>query len=342
MESGQWRARHYGRQVSPDSISWVYWFWFCVFVVGALAVDLGLLHRHGRETTYREALGWTGVWVASAMAFGLWVAPNMVSGWTSTDSGLFLTGYLVELSLSMDNVFVIALIFNYFKVPKAWQHRVLFWGIIGALLFRGLMIYGGSELIRRFHWLLYLMGAFLLVTGVRMLWSSESAEGESVDLSKNWVVRLARRLLPITSNFEGERFLVSVGGRRRLTPLALVLLVVETTDVVFAVDSIPAIFGITQKPFLIFTSNVFAILGLRSLYFVLARAMGYFRYLKAGLALVLVVIGIKMLAEHWLSQWLGDRLMTVSLSAVIGIIGLAVVSSLYVAWTERGRGVSGD
>lgn len=313
-----------------------YWLWFCGFVLVALAIDLGLLHRHGRETSFREALAWTGVWVLAALLFGLAVAPRLVQGWRAADSSTFLTGYIVELSLSMDNVFVIALIFAYFKVPVAWQHRVLFWGILGALALRGLMIYGGSELIRRFHGVLYVLGAFLIWTGARMLWESgESAEAEAEDLEQNWVVRMARRLVPVTDRFDGEHFLVRSGGRWRFTPLALVLLVVETTDVIFAVDSIPAIFGITEKPFLIFTSNVFAILGLRSLYFVLARAMGDFRYLKTGLALVLVLIGLKMLTEYWLKAWLGEYLTAISLMAVVGIIAVSVAASLYVAGSER-------
>lgn len=324
--------------MSAEAIPLIYWLWFCGFVVAALILDLGVLHRHGRETSFREALGWTGIWVLTAIAFGSWIAPRLVPGWRSDDSSMFLTGYVVELSLSMDNVFVIALIFSYFKVPKAWQHRILFWGIMGALVFRGAMIYGGSELIHRFHWLLYVMGAFLIVTGGKMLWSSGDSEEGVGDLSNNWVVSLARRLLPFTDRIEGERFVVREQGRWRFTPLTLVLLVVETTDVVFAVDSIPAIFGITQKPFLIFTSNVFAILGLRSLYFVLASAMGYFRYLKAGLALVLVVIGLKMLGEHWLKKWLGEHLTTVSLTAVVGIIAVSVASSVFVARAEKRRG----
>ena len=328
--------------VAATSIPLGYWLWFCGFVLMALAIDLGLLHRHGRVSSFRGALVWTGVWVIAAVLFGLVLAPNLVPGWGRDDSSTFLTGYVVELSLSMDNVFVIALIFSYFKVPQAWQHRVLFWGILGALILRGVMIYAGSELVHRFHWLLYGLGAFLVWTGGRMLHSSSESEGaESTDLSRNWVVRLARRILPVTDRFDGERFLVNVGGRRRFTPLALVLLVVETTDVVFAVDSIPAIFGITEKPFLIFTSNIFAILGLRSLYFVLASAMGYFRYLKTGLALVLVLIGLKMLGESWLVDWLGEHLTAVSLSAVVGIIAVSVLASLYVAWAERRTRPSG-
>ncbi len=316
------------------TIPFSYWWWFCVFVLIALALDLGLFHRKSRETTFREAMGWTAIWAAAALGFGFWVAPGFIPGWSPEDSATFLTGYVVELSLSMDNVFVIGLVFAYFKVPSAWQHRVLFWGVLGALVLRGVMIWAGSELVTHFHWLLYLMGGFLVFTGAKMLGSSGDGEGPP-DLSRNLVVRLAHRFLPVAQQFDGEHFVTHVNGRTLLTPLAVVLLVVETTDVVFAVDSIPAIFGITDQPFLIFTSNVFAILGLRSLYFVLASAMGYFRFLKAGLALVLIMIGLKMLAEHWLKAWLGERLTHVSMGAVIGIIAISVAASFYAAWRDQ-------
>jgi tellurite resistance protein TerC len=320
--------------VSAATIPFAYWLAFCGFVVTALALDLGLFHRQEQETSFRAAMLWTAVWVAAALGFAFGAAPRLVPGWTSEYSATFVTGYVVELSLSMDNVFVIALIFNYFKVPREWQHRVLFWGILGALVLRGVMIWAGSELVTHFHWTLYVMGAFLLFTGGRILFSTNEEE-ETPDLSRNLVVRLANRFLPVAATFEGQRFVTRQNGRRVLTPLAVVLLVVETTDVVFAVDSIPAIFGITSTPFLIFTSNVFAILGLRSLYLVLASAMGYFRHLKAGLALVLVMIGAKMLGEHFLKRWLGDDLTHLSLVAVIGIIGISVASSLLMAWRER-------
>ena len=321
-------------RVPASTIPVGYWLWFCGFVVTALAIDLGLFHRKGRETSFRGAVAWTSIWVAVAMAFGFGVAPQLVPGWTSESSATFLTGYVVELSLSMDNVFVIALVFAYFKVPSTWQHRVLFWGILGALVLRGVMIWVGSELVTHFHWILYAMGAFLVMTGVKMLFSSNSEDGPP-DLSRNLVVRLAHRFLPVAREFDGERFVTQQSGRRLLTPLAVVLMVVETTDVVFAVDSIPAIFGITDQPFLIFTSNVFAILGLRSLYFVLASAMGYFRFLKVGLAWVLVMIGAKMLTEQSLKAWLGERLTNVSLAVVVGIIAVSVAASLYVAWRDQ-------
>jgi len=308
------------------NISIGHWMGFSAFILGALALDLGLFHRKSHEVRAREALVWTAVWVACAFLFGTMVAPRTIPGWDASTSALFLTGYLVELCLSMDNVFVIAVIFSYFGVPQRWQHRVLFWGILGALVLRGGMIWMGSELIQRVHWTLYVFGAFLLVTGGKMLLMRD--DEAAPDLARNPMVRLVRHCLPVSSEFDGERFTTRAGGRWMLTPLAVVLFVVETTDVVFALDSIPAIFGITREPFLVFTSNIFAILGLRSLYFVLASAMGYFRHLKTGLALVLVFIGAKMLAEEPLLRLLGDRLKYVSLAVVVGLIALSILASV--------------
>jgi tellurite resistance protein TerC len=293
------------------------WHWagFIVCVLIFLALDLGVFHRHAHVVRFREALIWTGIWFAVAMLFaaGLWHWKN------PDDATNFVTGYLLELSLSMDNVFVIALLFTYFKVPSPLQHRVLFWGIIGALVMRGFMIGIGAALVAHFHWVLYIFGAFILFSGVKMLFASESG----VDPEHNFVLRTARRFFPVSQNFEGEKFFTTLNGRRALTPLALVLIMVETTDLVFALDSIPAIFGVTQKPFIVFTSNVFAILGLRSLYFVLANAIDYFRFLKYGLALVLVFIGAKMLTEKWI-----DIPTMLSLGIVVGIILLSVVLSV--------------
>jgi tellurite resistance protein TerC len=240
--------------------------------------------------------------------------------WKDRDhSTEFITGYLIELSLSMDNVFVIALLFSYFKVPTQYQHRVLFWGIIGALLMRGLMIAVGAALVARFHWVLYVFGAFLVFSGFKMAFSDEGG----VEPEKNFVLRLARRFFPITNDFHGQRFFVLENSRRVLTPLALVLLMVETTDLIFALDSIPAIFAVTQKPFIVFTSNVFAILGLRSLYFVLANAIEYFRFLKFGLSIVLVFIGVKMLIVHWF------KIPTnIALCVVAGIIAGSILISI--------------
>lgn len=312
-----------------------YWAAFTTFVLVALAIDLGLFHRHGREVGFREAMIWTTVWFAAAMLFGSWIGPSFVQGWEGDASARFMAGYFVELSLSMDNVFVIALVFSYFKVPRPWQHRVLFWGILGALVMRGILIWAGSELVRHFHQVLYLMGAFLVYTGAKMFFAG--CDESQASLERRPIVRLSRRWLRFSDAFDGERFTSVLDGRRIFTPLFLVLLVVETTDVLFALDSIPAIFGITSQPFLVFTSNVFAILGLRSLYFVLASAMAYFRYMKHGLALVLVLIGAKMLAEPWLKDRLGDNLTRVSLVVVVGIIFVSMLVSVVTAWIDRRR-----
>ena len=317
-----------------------HWIGFSAFIIGALALDLGLFHRKSREVRAGEALMWTAIWASCAFLFGTLVAPRTIPGWDTSTAALFLTGYLVELCLSMDSVFVIAVIFSYFGVPQRWQHRVLFWGILGALVLRGGMIWLGSELIQRVHWTLYVFGAFLLITGAKMLLIRE--DEKPPDLSRNPVVRLVRHCLPVSTEFDQEHFTTRSNGRWMLTPLAVVLFVVETTDVVFALDSIPAIFGITQEPFLVFTSNIFAILGLRSLYFVLASAMGYFRHLKKGLALVLVFIGAKMLAEEPLLRLLGDRLKYVSLAVVMSLIVLSILASVLSNHQDRkgGKGSS--
>ena len=234
----------------------------------------------------------------------------------------FVTGYIVELSLSMDNVFVIALIFGYFRVPLAYQHRVLFWGILGALIMRGIMIGAGAALVRQFEWTLMIFGAFLVFSGIKMLFSKE----EGVDPEKNVVMRLARKCLPISPAYEKHHFITIVNGRRMLTPLALVLIMVEATDLIFALDSIPAIFGITTKEFIVFTSNVFAILGLRSLYFVLAGAIDYFRFLKFGLSLVLVFIGAKMLLPESIH---------ISTPVSLGMVGTIILVSVGVSLVSR-------
>ena len=302
---------------------------FTAFVLAALALDLGVFHRDSRKTTFREAMGWTALWAASAFAFAFVIAPRTIAGWDAEHTATFVTGYLVELSLSMDNVFVIALIFRYFAVPQEWQHRVLFWGIVGALVMRGLMIAVGATLIHQFHWMLYVFGVFLVYSGSKMMFAGD--DDAAVEPDKNPAVKLVRRFFPLSPAFDGQNFVTHHAGRRMLTPLALVLVMVETTDVVFALDSIPAIFGVTSDAFLVFTSNVFAILGLRSLYFVLAGAIGYFRYLKIGLALVLVFIGGKMLIAHT-SYKISTQL---SLWIVAGIIGLSVLLSAAAAGREH-------
>lgn len=311
------------------TISPISWVWFVGAVLVFLALDLGVFHRKAHAVGFREALIWTTIWFSMAMAFALWLAPMMIGDqWDTDHTKLFITGYVVELSLSMDNVFVIALIFSYFRVPLEYQHRVLFWGILGALVMRGAMIFGGAGLIHQFDWILYVFGAFLLFSGIKMLFVGD----EEVEPEKNIVVRLARRIYPVTTQFVGQRFFTQLDGCRTLTPLALCLIMVETTDLIFAVDSIPAIFGITTEPFIVFTSNVFAILGLRSLYFLLVGLLRHFCYLKYGLALVLVFIGFKMLIVLWggRPEWLNfednhNRVLII----VAALLGLSIVASLF-------------
>lgn len=312
----------------PSSViisSWDYTI-FIAAVLFFLALDLGVFHKEARVVRFREAMTWTAVWFVVAMSFGLFFAPLMAENWTRVHRVQFITGYILELSLSMDNVFVIALIFSYFGVPLQFQHRVLFWGILGALIMRGVMIWLGAGLINSFEWMLYVLGAFLVFTGVKMLFSDD----ESVEPEKNIVVKLTRRFFPVVHQFHGQKFVIRQSGRWFLTPLAIVLIMVETTDLIFAVDSIPAIFGVTKEPFIVFTSNVFAIMGLRSLYFVLAGAIGYFRYLKIGLSVVLCVIGLKMLLGHFI-----EIPTALSLGLVLGIIGLSVVFSIVAARREE-------
>lgn len=307
------------------------WHWagFVGLVMVFLALDLGVFHRRAHVVSFKEALGWTATWFSVAMLFALAIR----QGRGDKEALEFVTGYLIELSLSMDNVFVIALIFGYFRIPSEFQHRVLFWGILGALVMRGIMIGAGVALIMAMSWVLYLFGAFLIYSGFKMCFSETEVHPE-----KNKIIQLARKLYPVTPHFDGQKFTTIWNGRRALTPLALVLLMVETTDLIFAVDSIPAIFAVTTNPFIIFTSNVFAILGLRSLYFVLAGAIGYFRYLKVGLSLVLVFIGIKMLldphdkAPKWFQI---DIPISVSLGLVVGIILTSILASVVVASREK-------
>jgi tellurite resistance protein TerC len=304
------------------------WIWagFILCVLFFLALDLGVFHRQAHVVKFKEALGWTAVWFSLAMLF----AAGLHVGRGKDEAFEFLTGYLIELSLSMDNVFVIALIFGYFRIPPQYQHRVLFWGILGALVMRGVMIATGAALIEHFQWTLYLFGLFLVFTGIKMLVASDN----NVQPEKNPVIRLARKLFPIANVLNGQRFTIQLDAGIALTPLALVLILVETTDLIFALDSIPAIFGVTQNRFIVFTSNVFAILGLRSLYFVLAGAIGLFRYLKYGLSTVLVFIGAKMLlAPHGEPHlpWQIEIPIGASLALVISIILASILASLIVA-----------
>jgi len=257
-----------------------------LFVLGMLAIDLGIFHRKSHEVTVREALIWTCVWITLAMFFNLFVYYYF-----DQEKALeFFTGYLIEKSLSVDNIFVIILIFSYFKVPSAYQHKVLFWGILGALVMRVIFILTGVELIHRFHWLIYIFGGFLIYTGIRILTSGNL----KIDPEKNPIVKLARRIMRITPSFEGDKFFIKQDGKTWATPLFLVVILIEATDLIFAVDSIPAILAISDDSFIVYTSNVFAILGLRSLYFALAGIEKYFVYLKYGLSTILVFVGVKM------------------------------------------------
>jgi tellurite resistance protein TerC len=319
----------------PLQVTAWHWLGFTAFVLAAIGADLTLMHRKSREQSFPEAMGWTLLWVALALVFGLYAAPRLTPGWRHTHSATFLTGYVVELALSMDNVFVIAVIFRYFKTPSELQHRLLFWGVLGALVMRGLMIGAGAVLVAKVHAVLYLMGAFLVWTGFKML--REDGAEEEGDLSHNRLIKVLREWLPLTDQYHGDKFVVSVPGGRLVTPLLMALVVIETTDVAFAVDSIPAIFGVTSDAFLVYTSNIFAILGLRSLFFVLAAAMGYFRLLKMGLSLVLILIGVKMVTEKPLTAWFGDRLMYISLAAVLGVIAASMIGSVALGWIEAWR-----
>jgi tellurite resistance protein TerC len=298
------------------------WFWvgFIAFVLAMLALDLGVFHRQAHEVHPKEAGIWTAVWVALALLFaaGLY----MVSG--RHVALTFLTGYVVEEALSADNIFVMVLIFEYFRVPKVCQHRVLFYGILGALVMRGLFIAVGAALIATFHWILYVFGAMLVITGVRMgIKGDEEFDGE-----QNRIVRAARRLLPFSQDFHGKHFFVVEAGRKVATPLLLVLILVELTDLVFAIDSIPAIFGVTTDPFIVFTSNIFAVLGLRSLYFLLAAVVDRFHLLKYGLALILSFVGFKMLTERFI-----EIDIVLSLSIILGVLALSITASL--VWPRR-------
>ena len=298
------------------------WFWlgFIAFVLAMLSLDLGVFHRKAHEVRPREAGIWTAVWVTLALLFaaGLYFVENRQVALT------FLTGYVIEESLSVDNIFVMVLIFEYFRVPKSVQHRVLFYGILGALVMRGLFIAAGTALITRFHWVLYVFGAMLIVTGIRMARKQdEGFEGE-----RSPIVRGVRRLVPMSTEYHGSRFFITEGGRRRATPLLLVLVLVEITDLIFAIDSIPAIFGVTRDPFIVFSSNIFAVLGLRSLYFLLAAVVDRFYLLKYGLAVILSFVGFKMLTERFI-----EIDIVLSLSIILGVLAASIAASLI--WPAR-------
>ncbi|MGC8886787.1 MAG: TerC/Alx family metal homeostasis membrane protein [Verrucomicrobiia bacterium] len=266
----------------------IHWIIFIILILIAVILDLGVFHREAHTVNFKEALFWTAFWFCISMIFAFFFVKPFRG---SVAFHEFVAGYITELSLSLDNVFVIAVIFTYFKVPEQFQHRVLFWGILGALIMRGVMIVLGIALIAKFHWILYLLGVFLIFSGIQLLFKGEKVP----EPERNIAIKFARKIFPITPNYVGQKFFIKEEGKLLITPMFLVLLMVETTDLIFALDSIPAIFGITTDPFTVFTSNVFAILGLRSLYFVLAGAIRYFKYLQYGLSVILVFIGCKML-----------------------------------------------
>lgn len=311
-------------------ITWWHWVGFIICVLVLLFLDLGVFHRQAHVVSFKESLVWTSVWFCLAMLFALGI--KKLRG--DKEALEFVTGYLIELSLSMDNVFVIALIFGHFLIPSEHQHRVLFWGILGALIMRGFMIGIGVAIISVLHWVLYLLGALLIFSGFQMMFG-----GGEIDPEKSRVIKWARKFYPVAPNLDGQKFVTQWNGKNALTPLALVLLLVETTDLVFAVDSIPAIFAVTTRPFIVFTSNVFAILGLRTLYFVLAGAIGYFRYLKAGLSVVLVSIGIKMLLDPHdrpVPLWFQVEIpISISLLVVAAIILVSMIASVIAAQREK-------
>jgi TerC family integral membrane protein len=315
--------------IAPIQITPWHWVGFIACVLLFLALDLGVFHRRPRAIKFREALAWSALWVALAMLFAF----ALVFCRSREEAIQFTTGYVIELSLSLDNILVIALIFAWFRVPAELQHRVLFWGILGALVMRGAMIAVGAALIREFEFALYIFGAFLVCAGIRMFFSKKQMQPE-----KNPMLRIAKKLFPIAPNFDGANFFTKLGGKFALTPLALVLLVVETTDLIFAVDSVPAVFSVTREAFIVFTSNIFAIIGLRSMYFLLAGALGCFRYLKFGLSVVLVFVGVKMLLDPHGHEpkWFQLEISTgVSLLVVAAIFLISIALSVAAAQREK-------
>jgi len=295
---------------------WTFWLGFNLFVLVMLALDLGVFHRKSHQVKFKEALTWSALWIALALAFAV-----LVLFWQGRQLALeFVTGYVVEESLSVDNLFVFLVLFRYFKVEPEYQHKVLFWGIIGALITRGIFIIAGVQLINRFHWIIYVFGVFLIFKGFTM-WRSEESD---IEPEKNFFLRLLRRFIPVTDRYEGGKFFVRQNAKRYATPLFIVLLVVEFTDVAFATDSIPAILAITKNAFIVYTSNVFAILGLRSLFFALAGLIDVFHRLHYGLSALLIFIGLKMLtSEHYPIP------IHIALAVVGGILIASIAASLF-------------
>jgi tellurite resistance protein TerC len=297
-------------------ISIYFWIGFHVFVFIMLALDLGVFHKHTHKIPVKEAVTWTVIWITLAMLFNLFVYHEF----GKIKALEFFTGYVIEYSLSVDNIFVFILIFSYFAVKDQYQHKILFWGILGALIMRAIFIFAGVALINRFHWIVIVFGGFLVFTGIRMLFQKDT----EVDPEKNAIVRFFKRFLPVTQTLHGDKLFVRQDRRLYATPLFLVLLIIESSDLIFAVDSIPAILAISQDRFIVYTSNIFAILGLRSLYFAIAGIMGYFRYLKVGLAFVLTFVGLKMLTAYF-----GFEISIVlSLLLIISILLISVLASV--------------
>jgi tellurite resistance protein TerC len=294
------------------------WIGFNLFVLALLAIDLGIFHRKAHSVSIKEATAWSIVWVSLAMIFNL----GIYFTWGEEKALEFFTGYVIEKSLSVDNLFVFLMIFQYFSTPAEYQHRVLFWGILGALILRAIFIAAGSALLTQFHWMIYVFGAFLVFTGIKMFLQGD----EKLEPNRNPVVRLFERWVPMTREYHGQRFMIRTNGQTRATLLLLVLIVIETTDVIFAVDSIPAIFAVTQDSFIVYTSNVFAILGLRALYFMLAGVMQMFVYLKFGLSLVLCFVGAKMLLSD---------IYKIPIGASLAVIGTVLLLSIVASWWSQ-------
>jgi len=294
------------------------WIGFNLFVLALLAIDLGVFHRKAHSVSIKEATAWSIVWVSLAMIFNL----GIYFTWGEEKALEFFTGYVIEKSLSVDNLFVFLMIFQYFSTPAEYQHRVLFWGILGALVLRAIFIAAGSALLTQFHWMIYVFGAFLVFTGIKMFLQGD----EKLEPNRNPVVRLFERWVPMTREYHGQRFMIRINGQTRATLLLLVLIVIETTDVIFAVDSIPAIFAVTQDSFIVYTSNVFAILGLRALYFMLAGVMQMFVYLKFGLSLVLCFVGAKMLLSD---------IYKIPIGASLAVIGTVLLLSIVASWWSQ-------
>jgi tellurite resistance protein TerC len=306
----------------------VFWKWtlFCVFVLAMLALDLGVFHRKHHVVKLKEALGWSAVWIGLAIVFNVGIY-----FWMGHVKAMeFLTGYVIEKSLSVDNIFVFIMLFNYFRVAAEHQHTVLFWGIIGALIMRAIFIFAGVALMQRFEWIIFLFGGILIWSGIKMALEKD----KEVHPEHNPVLKLFRRFVPVTKEMVGGKFFTRENGRLLATPLAVVLVVVETTDLIFAVDSIPAVLAISRDPFIVFTSNVFAILGLRALYFALAGVMNLFHFLHYGLSFILVFVGIKMIAQHWYQLPI-----SIALAVVVVVLALSVVASII--WPKAEKTVTG-